>query len=118
MSNSPSRLPGVNPQRPPLTIPQDLEPAYSNLVRITHMPSELIFDFALKMPGNSPARVMAQVMMSPLSAKLFQRALTENLAKYEATFGEINIPGEASLTEYSKLFRPPQSPESDENPDE
>ena len=54
--------------------------------------------------------------MSPLSAKLFHRALTENLAKYESTYGEITVPGDKVLAEYSKLFQPPEtSDEADEN---
>ncbi len=47
--------------------------------------------------------------MSPLSAKLLLRALTENLARYEAAFGEINVPVNTSLAEH--LFRPHQPPE-------
>jgi hypothetical protein len=43
--------------------------------------------------------------MSPLGAKLLQRALAENLSRYEAAFGEIKIPGENSLADF--LFRPP-----------
>ena len=108
MSNQPAHRPKQIPQ---LDVPGTLEPIYANMVRITHMPSEMVFDFALKLPGQQPAQVLSQVMMSPLSSKLFHRALTENLAKYEAVFGEITIPGEQSLGEYSKLFRPPQSPD-------
>lgn len=99
----------IHPQSPPLEVPADLEAAYANLVRIAHSPSELVFDFAYFMPGASPARVRSRVVMSPLGAKLFYRALAENLAKYEASFGEIKIPGEVSLADY--LFRPPQPPE-------
>ena len=95
---------------PALTVPEDLQPVYSNMVRISHLPSEMVFDFAMKLPGAQPGRVVAQVIMSPLSAKLFQRAMTENLAKYESVFGEIKIPGEVPLSEYSKLFRPPGPP--------
>lgn len=102
-------------QHLPLKIPEELEPAYANMVRIMHSPSELVFDFALKMPGNTPAQVQAQVMMSPLSAKLFLRALGENLAKYESSFGKIKVPGEETLSEYSKLFRPPDKPEDQED---
>jgi hypothetical protein len=43
--------------------------------------------------------------MSPLGAKLFHRALTENLSKYEAAFGPINVPGNTTLADH--LFRPP-----------
>jgi hypothetical protein len=46
--------------------------------------------------------------MSPLGAKLLQRALAENLSKYEAAYGEIKIPGENSLADF--LFRPPTAP--------
>ncbi|MEA3349731.1 MAG: DUF3467 domain-containing protein [Chloroflexota bacterium] len=88
-----------------LKISDDLIPSYVNLARITHSPSELILDFALMVPGGSPAEVQTRVLMSPVSAKLFQRALGENISKYEAKFGEINIPGGTSLAEH--LFRPP-----------
>jgi hypothetical protein len=74
----------------------------------------MVFDFALKLPGATPADVTARVMMSPLSAKLFHRALTENINKYEKMFGEIKIPGMDNLEEYSKLFRPPQQPGGEE----
>lgn len=99
------------PQLPPLEVPADLEVEYVNLVRIAHSPSELVFDFAHLLPGSSPARVRSRIVMSPLGAKLFYRALAENLAKYEAAFGEINIPGDSTLADH--LFRP--SP-PDKNP--
>jgi hypothetical protein len=85
-------------------MPPDLEVEYVNLVRIAHSPSELVFDFAHLLPGNATARIRSRVVMSPLGAKLFYRALAENLAKYEATFGEINIPGDHTLADH--LFRP------------
>ncbi|MBC8496135.1 MAG: DUF3467 domain-containing protein [Anaerolineales bacterium] len=91
-----------------LNIPEDLAPVYVNLARITHSPSEMVLDFALMVPGGTPgpANVKTRVLMSPLSAKLFYSALGENLSKFEAKFGEINIPGGSSLAE--NLFRPPQ----------
>jgi hypothetical protein len=46
--------------------------------------------------------------MSPLGAKLLQRALAENLSRYETAFGEIKIPGENSLAD--SLFHPPTPP--------
>jgi len=94
------------PHNPPsLEIPADLKAVYANLVRIAHSPSELVLDFAHLLPGTIPARVNTRVVMSPLGAKLLHRALTENLTRYEAAFGEIKVPGEASLADY--LFRPP-----------
>ena len=92
---------------PPMEIPEDLEPNYVNLVRITHSPSEMVFDFARMLPGNINAPVQARILMSPLSAKLFHRALGENLSKFEANYGEIKVPGGgSSLAEH--LFKPPQ----------
>jgi hypothetical protein len=74
--------PAEAPKRPRIILPQDLEPSYANLVRIAHTPSEVMFDFA---------RLL--------------NALSENLAKYEAQFGEIVIPQKQSLADF--LFRPP-----------
>jgi hypothetical protein len=99
---------------PPLEIPPDLEAIYINLVRIAHSPSELIFDFAHILPGTVPARVKTRVVMSPLGAKLFFCALSENLNRYEASFGEIVVPGSKSLAD--SLFRP--APPADEPPKE
>lgn len=101
---------------PQMDVPSNLQAAYSNMARISHMPAEMVIDFALKLPGPENAQVVARVLMSPLSAKLLQRALTENVAKYEAMFGEIRIPtpgADKSLDEYSKLFRPPHNPQEE-----
>lgn len=106
---------GTPPKQPRLEMPPDLEATYANLVRIAHTPSEMVFDFARLLPGDTGAKVMARVLMSPLSAKLFHRALAENLSKYEAIFGEITIPSRPSgLADF--LFRGTQSP-SDEPPE-
>ncbi len=98
------------PKPPKLVLPEDLVPIYVNLVRISHTPSELVYDFSRMLPGDKSARVESRVLMSPLSAKLFNRALTENLARYEATYGEITIPNKYTLAD--RLFRsvPPEQP--------
>jgi hypothetical protein len=110
MTDTPPRQ--APPPLPPLEVPPDLEAIYINLVRIAHSPSELIFDFAHLLPGTTPSRVRSRVVMSPLGAKLFHRALTENLSRYEAAFGEIKVPGSKSLADF--LFRQP--PPSEEPP--
>ncbi len=101
--------PEGQPPRPSIIITPGANPVYANLVRIAHSPSEMVFDFARLLPGDPRAVVAARVVMSPLSAKLLQQALAENLGKYEATFGEIPIPQKQSLADF--LFRPPQPPE-------
>lgn len=97
------------PPGPSLSVPDDFEPSYANLARISHSPADLVIDFAHMLPGDSKARVTARVLMAPLSAKLFLRALADNIARYEAAFGEIVVPGNSSLAE--SLFRPPHPPE-------
>ncbi|MCL4562282.1 MAG: DUF3467 domain-containing protein [Chloroflexi bacterium] len=98
------------PSFPPLDMPEDLVPAYANLVRISHSPAELVFDFAQMLPGNPRARIQSRLLMSPIGAKLFYRALGENLARYEAAFGEIKIPGDSSLA--NDLFRSLHRPDN------
>ena len=103
----------TTPQRPTgpsMQIPEGLNIAYSNLARISHSPADIVIDFAHFLPAENQARVCSRVVMTPLSAKLLLRALTENLARYEATFGEINIPN-GSNTLAENLFRPFQPPE-------
>ncbi len=102
-------VPPKPPVSPTLEIPQGLETVYSNLARISHSPADIVIDFAHLLPADSRAVVKARVLMSPLSAKLLLRALAENLARFEAAFGEINVPASTSLAEH--LFRPHQAPE-------
>lgn len=99
-------------KRPTIHISPDLDPAYANLVRIAHTPSEVMLDFARMLPGDSGAKVVSRILLSPLSAKLLVRALSENLAKYEAQFGEIEVPQKQSLADF--LFRPPNKEEDEE----
>lgn len=92
-----------------LEVPPELEIIYANLARISHSPADIVLDFAHALPGEAKASIKARLLMSPLSAKLFYRALGENLARYEAAFGEIIVPVNSSLAEH--LFRPHQPPE-------
>lgn len=98
---------------PQFDLPADLQAVYANLVRISHSPAELVFDFAQLLPGSTGAKIHTRLLMSPVGAKLFLRALAENLARYEASFGEINLPGDTNLA--AELFRPhppePREPE-------
>lgn len=104
-------VPPKPPVSPTLEIPPGLDTVYANLARISHSPADIVIDFAHLLPADTNAIVKARVLMSPLSAKLLLRALTENLARYEAAFGEIHVPMNTSLAEH--LFRPhpPTDPE-------
>jgi hypothetical protein len=101
---TPSQPPG-----PKINIPEGMDPVYANLARISHSPADIVIDFAHILPGETTANIRSRVVMSPLSAKLLLRALHENLARYEAAFGEITVPSNNSLAE--SLFRPPHPPE-------
>jgi hypothetical protein len=116
MSNQPNRP--LGPNFPPIEIPPEMDVTYVNVVRIAHSPSELVFDFAHLVPGGVPAKIRSRIVMSPLGAKLFYRALAENLSKYEAAFGEINVPGDNTLAD--SLFRAggPSTPPPSPNPDD
>jgi len=102
----------------PIEIPADLQPVYTNLARIAHAPAEFVMDFCRFLPGDTKAIVTARVVASPVALKLFAQALNENLARYEATFGKINLPtGSSSLAD--SLFKPhhPQEPPEDPSKD-
>lgn len=92
------------PPGPKIQVPEGMEPAYTNLARISHSPADIVIDFAHILPGETTANIRSRVVMSPLSAKLLLRALHENIARYEAAFGEIAVPSNSSLAE--SLFRP------------
>jgi len=93
-----------------LTLQPEMDPIYANLVRISHSPAEIVLDFARVLPGQSGSTpVLSRVLMSPMGAKMLLRALGDNLARYEAAFGEIRIPHDSNLA--NDLFRGVQPPE-------
>ncbi len=64
---------------------------YSNLAIITHSPSEFVVDFILVMPGIPKANVKSRIILTPEHAKRLMMALQENIYKYEALHGPIQI---------------------------
>lgn len=62
---------------------------YSNLAIITHSPGEFVSDFIQLVPGVPKGKVKSRIIMTPQNAKRFMKALTENIQKYEQTFGVI-----------------------------
>ncbi len=96
----------------PIELAPDVQPIYANLVRIAHSTTDFVLDFARFLPGENKASVLARVVLSPLAAKLLLRALSENIARYENTFGMIAIPVMDTSSLANHLFRPPQPPEN------
>ena len=71
----------------------DIEGIYSNLAIISHSNAEFILDFTRLLPGTPTAKVYSRIVMTPQHAKLLINALTENIRKFEQTFGEIKNDG-------------------------
>ena len=85
---------------------KEAEGIYANLALISHSAAEVVFDFTRLMPGVPKARVYSRVIMSPMHAKALLQALTENLDKYEAQYGEIKMHGEPHARQFG--FNPDQ----------
>ena len=65
---------------------------YANLAIITHSTAEFVIDFVRVMPGSPKANVQSRVIMTPSHTKALQRALEQNISKYEVEHGEIRMP--------------------------
>ncbi len=70
---------------------KEAEGIYSNLAIISHSAAEFVIDFTRIMPGVPKAKVHARIVMTPQHAKLFARAINDNISKFEMQFGEISI---------------------------
>lgn len=71
--------------------PEVAKGTYANLAIITHSSSEVVLDFVRMLPGLPKPQVMDRVILAPEHAKRLLIALQENIAKYESTFGEIDL---------------------------
>lgn len=98
------------PSGPKIKLREGMEPQFTNLARISHSPTEYVIDFGHMLPGESTAIVNARVVMTPFSAKLLLRALTENISRYEAAFGEIKVPGNSLADNLFRNLQPPEPP--------
>lgn len=70
---------------------------YSNLTIIAHSRNEFVIDFVSKLPGYPKGQITDRMILSPETAKRFLLALQDNIGKYEANFGQINL-GEPKAT--------------------
>jgi hypothetical protein len=65
------------------------EGIYSNLAIISHSPGEFVVDFVRVVPGVPKAKVKSRIILTPSHAKRLLHALSENVRKYESSFGKI-----------------------------
>ena len=73
--------------------PEVAEGTYANLAIITHSSAEVVLDFIRVLPGVPKANVKSRIVLAPEHAKRLLFALQDNVAKYEQSFGPINLPG-------------------------
>lgn len=86
-------FPESEPHRLDIELPEEVaEGRYANLVMIAHSSEEFILDFIRIMPGLPKARVQSRIIITPAHAKRLLRALADNVGRYEATYGEIEVP--------------------------
>ena len=87
-----------NQPKPQNQIQLELKPEiakgnYSNLAIISHSRSEFIIDFATTLPGRAKPEIGSRIIMTPEHAKRLMNALFDNISKYEAQFGVIDLGG-------------------------
>ena len=87
-----------NNNKPQNQISLELKPevargSYSNLAIISHSRSEFIIDFATTLPGLAKPEIGNRIVMTPEHAKRLMNALFDNISKYEAQFGVIDLGG-------------------------
>lgn len=67
------------------------EGTYANLAIISHAPSEFVIDFIRVTPGIPKAPVKSRIILTAEHAKRLMFALQDNIRKYEAQFGPIQM---------------------------
>lgn len=87
MSNEKNPMPGNQLN---IQINEEIaEGTYANLAIITHSHAEFIVDFVNVMPGTPKSKVKSRIILTPMHAKRFMRALVENIERYESENGNI-----------------------------
>lgn len=67
--------------------------AYVNLAMVNHSETEFTVDFIYVQPQQPKAKVRARIISSPKHTKRLIAALTDNMAKYEKRFGQVDVSG-------------------------
>jgi len=75
-----------------LEMPKEPNATYANTVMISHTQHGVFCEFIQIIPQEQRARVQKRIVMTPAHAKMFLRAMEENLRRYEDRHGEITLP--------------------------
>jgi hypothetical protein len=65
---------------------------YVNFAMLNHTQTEFVVDLVYLMPGRPQGKVVARAIMAPATAKRLATAMAENVKRYEARFGPIEVP--------------------------
>lgn len=84
--------------------PEVAKGQYSNLAIISHSRSEFIIDFATTLPGLAKPEIGSRIIMTPEHAKRLMNALFDNISKYEAQFGIIDLSGNKNTPQGGGTF--------------
>ena len=77
---------------------------YVNFAVVTHSLAEFILDFIKVLPGVQKSKVKSRIIISPVHAKTFSKALQDNIEKFEKKYGEIKTP----TRDISSVFKLPK----------
>jgi hypothetical protein len=66
---------------------------YVNMAMVNHNENEFTLDFIFVQPQVPKAKVRARTITSPRHAKRLLLALQDNITKYEARYGSIDVAG-------------------------
>ena len=91
-------MPETPPAPPQVQIQLQIDDAvalgmYVNMAMLNHNETEFVIDFIYMQPQAPKAVVRARVINSPKHMKRLLHALQDNVAKYEAQFGKIDVSG-------------------------
>lgn len=84
----------VKPTEIQLQIQLDDEVAngqYINMALVNHTETEFILDFIYVQPQQAKAKVRSRIITSPKHLKRLVLAMQDNLSKFEAKFGAIEL---------------------------
>ena len=94
-----------NPQQIKIEIDENTgQGDYVNFAVVTHSLAEFILDFIKVLPGVPKSKVKSRIIISPVHAKTFSKALQDNIEKFEKKYGEIKTP----TRDISSVFKLPK----------
>jgi hypothetical protein len=83
-----------------IQVPPELEAgAHANFLMVWHTPHDFTLDFAVMQPSQPgsttvPCRVVARLRLPPSVMVDVVQAMSENISRYQQSFGEIQRPGQ------------------------